>query len=112
MAKLNNDLFIEVCESEGWTVEEDFNGYFISQYSPAGEDFGFYVSLENAFDDAFEYFHSFDPDEHCEMWIESRGKNGVPRSISVLIDDAWAICDMLEKLGFALLNAWKKDNVA
>ena len=37
------------------------------------------------------YCYNFDPDEHAEMWIKFRGKNGVPGSIRALIDDADAM---------------------
>ena len=34
------------------------------------------------------YAEDFDAEEHAEMWIEGRGKNGVPDSIKDLLEDA------------------------
>jgi hypothetical protein len=44
----------------------------------------------------------FDHDEHAEMWVEGRGKNGVPGTIRQLLDDAEAIDKMLQDLAAAL----------
>ena len=68
--------------------------------SPAGEDFIATVWHKSRSDEDFtkgfrEYAEAFDPDEHAELWCESRGKNGVPSSIRVLIDDADAIKEHL-----------------
>ena len=52
-----------------------------------------------------EYAYDFDPDEHAEMWVESRGKRGVPDSIRTLIDDADAIKEMAFELADALRKA-------
>ena len=39
------------------------------------------------------------------MWVESRGKRGVPNSIRTLIDDADAIKEMVFELAGALRKA-------
>ena len=52
-----------------------------------------------------EYAYDFDPEEHAEMWVESRGKRGVPDSIRTLIDDADAIKEMAFELADALRKA-------
>lgn len=73
----------------------------LETYSPAGEDFIatiWYDGTSKDFINAFyEYAIGFDPDEHAEFWVESRGKNGVPESIRELIEDADAINDILMK---------------
>ena len=74
-------------------IQQDKDCYAeMSFYSPAGEDFVFCIfhdNTEQGFAKAFkEYANDFDPDEHAEMWIEGRGKRGVPDSIRTLIDDA------------------------
>jgi hypothetical protein len=75
----------------------------IGKYSPAGEDFFFTVTdKENLAEEVQEYATDFDADEHAEMWVESRGKRGVPDSIRTLIDDADAIQEMLDELAAAL----------
>ena len=74
--------------------------------SDAGEDFVFDVWFDGTWNDFVTKFHQyaigFDPDEHAEMWVESRGKNGVPDSIRELIDDADSIQKYLEKLSDGL----------
>ena len=52
-----------------------------------------------------EYAYDFDPDEHAEMWVESRGKRGVPDSIRTFVDDADAIKEMLFELAQELRKA-------
>jgi hypothetical protein len=70
-------------------------------YSEAGEDFVFTVCFDGTWENFvfrfWLYADEFDPDEHAEMWVGSRGKNGVPSSIRVLIDDADDIKKTLEK---------------
>ena len=89
-------------EDLGWSIEPQGDYIYISQYSPAGEDFGFEVdgkSLADVVHQVCEYADNFDADEHAEMWINARGKvNGVPDSIRELIDDADAIQEMLNEL--------------
>ena len=72
------------------------------KWSPAGEDIVFYVSGANPVREVQEYARNFDADEHAEMWVGSRGKNGVPSSIRALLDDAAAIQEMLNELAEAL----------
>lgn len=80
----------------------DDGGLEFEKYSPAGEDFIFYVGGDNPVREVQEYARGFDADEHAEMWVESRGKRGVPDSIRALIDDADAIQEMLTELADAL----------
>lgn len=92
-----NEKIIEVIEIYGFSysavVEQD-NEYYIELYqdTPAGEDWHvtiWFDGNDNSFINSFrEYVESFDVDEEVEIWIESRGKNGVPNSISVLVKDA------------------------
>ena len=49
--------------------------------------------------------NDYDPDEHVEMWIPYRGKNGVPKSIRTLLDDADSIGDVLMKTAEELYRA-------
>ena len=78
------------------------------KYSPAGEDFIFTITGNDearVAEQVREYAYDFDPDEHAEMWVESRGKRGVPDSIRTLIDDADAIKEMAFELADALRKA-------
>jgi hypothetical protein len=96
---------MEICEALGWALHlsEDVG---LGQYSPAGEDFIFYVSIENFVDDVAKYAANFDVDDHIEMWLEAKrnGVSGVP-SARVLVEDAYAIDEMLHELASALANA-------
>ena len=74
--------------------------------SDAGEDFVFTVWFDGTWNDFVENFREyaigFDPDEHAEMWVNSRGKNGVPDSIRTLINDADSIQEYLEQFSDGL----------
>ena len=96
---------LEICENLGWSVNEDTNDISLQQYSPAGEDFFFYVSKKHYLTDICNYAEDFDPDEHAEMWVECRKSvRGVPQSIRTLIDDADSIKEMLLELSNALIK--------
>lgn len=100
---------LSVAEELGWRYEvytED-NGYSyieLEKYSPAGEDFIMTIDCEyNNPVDTFlknleEYERSFDVDDHVAIWIDSRGQNGVPNSISELVEDAKEIKNMIYEL--------------
>ena len=94
----------EICENRDWSVEIDSDGdAMLENWSPAGEDLVFYVDKDEEFVAGVKRLAAdFDPDEHAEMWVESRGKNGVPGTIRELLDDAEAIDKMLQDLAAAL----------
>lgn len=81
--------------NDGYDVE-------LETSSPEGEDV--IVSLifdgtEKDFIRQFkEYAKNFDVEGHAEMWINCRGKNGVPSSIEVLLNDAKWIKNTLENV--------------
>ena len=93
----------DVIERLDWGIYEDENTIELSKCSPlCDEDFSFCVSKQTPARDIVEYAADFDADEHAEMWVEFRGKNGVPNSIRALIDDADAIQEMLDELAEAV----------
>jgi len=67
-----------------------------------------YADVDELAREVRRYAADFDADEHAAMWVESRGKRGVPDSIRTLIDDADAIQEMLDELADAL-TAVKED---
>lgn len=96
-----SEKIIEVLEAHdislcGEISERTYNndGYDVEleTYSPEGEDVIIpliYDGTEEDFIRQFErYAEDFDAEEHAEMWIEGRGKNGVPDSIKDLLEDA------------------------
>ena len=91
--------WIDTCERLGWTVTDEGDGFYISQYSPAGEDFGFSIGKKNPKDEIMDYYQDFDVDEHVTMWINAKasGMSGVP-TIKELVHDAEKIESMLEEL--------------
>ena len=106
-----SEKVIEICEDLDWTVHiyDDEDCVELEKYLPEGEDFIATVEKNNFVKEVEEYADNFDPDEHAEMWVESRGTRGVPLSIRALIDDADAIKAMLLELANALKNGGKKE---
>ena len=107
-----------VIENIGWSVTEiktdnKKTGLELSKFSPAGEDYNFYIEFdgtkENLNEEINEYYENFDVDEHVEMWIEAKknGVSGVPNSIRQLLEDAEAIEEMIEKLSYVVENEIK-----
>lgn len=101
---------LEKNEMKAYDREKNSNGEYtreIEFFSPEGEDVIeciWYDGTDEGFIKAFrENAEHFDPDEHAEMWVESRGTRGVPESIKDLMADAeWikntllAVADELE----------------
>ena len=107
MSKLM-DALIDAAELLDWSVHIYDDYIEFEKYSPAGEDFIFTITGNDearVAEQVREYAYDFDPDEHAEMWVESRGKRGVPDSIRTLIDDADAIKEMAFELADALRKA-------
>ena len=117
MAKIWVDDIISVAETFEWSVYTDEPrvitgeldpsfGLGFRKYSPAGEDFLFYVSTtadvadraEELVKEVMRYAKDFDPEEHAAMHL---GGNGAP-GLFELCDDAKAISAMLEELADAL----------
>lgn len=111
------DAIVEVAEVNGWTVdaEEQSTGNIeltFSQYSPAGQDFSFYITLDkddNIHDCAhavYEYYEAYEPEAEAMLWLDSdgHGKNGAPYHMRDLLEDMEACETMLEDLSIALAN--------
>lgn len=81
--------------------------------SPLGEEVTvplIYDGTEDGFINSFSnYANNFDPEEHAEMWINSRGKNGVPESIKDLLGDAKYIKDTLMRIAWDLRHMDNKE---
>lgn len=111
MAKLTKAKIENVAESLGWGVSWQTEEYpkgkteklvEFSKYSPAGEDFSFYVFYDALTDLAHElytYWQDFDVEEHVKMWLDAKqnGVGGVP-DVVTLVEDAKEIESMLEEL--------------
>lgn len=97
---------VEIASSLDWNVFISDNDYGFETYSPAGEDFIFYIPVSNdpsrIVASIRDYADDFDVDEHVELWIGSRGQNGVPSSVRELVEDAEEIKSMLDDLAEAM----------
>lgn len=97
---------IEISKGLGWCANIIDGEYEFEIYSPAGEDFVFYIPVNDnplmIVDAIRDYADDFDIDEHVELWIDGRGKNGVPESIRELVEDAEEIKSMLDDLAEAM----------
>lgn len=85
---MSKKKLIEVFKKHGFCVNEEDRQFFVSQCTPAGEDWGFY--LDNL-EDIKDYANNFDPDEEFEMWVEAKrnGCAGVPSYRELLEDQEW-----------------------
>lgn len=113
--KLNNDI-INLVEAHNFRIldptKQDNEFYVeLGQYTPAGEDWWetiWFDGTNKGFIEAVrERYRDFDVDEEAAVWIDRRGKNGVPDSIRTLIEDAeWKaiklgeLADDLDELEF------------
>ncbi len=84
------------------TYSNDGYDVKLETYSPEGEDVIISLTYDGTKEDFIRQFRSyadgFDAEEHAEMWIEGRGKNGVPDSIKDLLEDAEWIKSTLEEV--------------
>lgn len=106
MIKLSNTIE-EILEYNGFNyneIEEQDGKYYIelNNDTPEGEDWWLTVwfdGTDKSFVNAVEEITTdFDVDEEVEIWIPSRGQNGVPSSISALVHDAEWKLEQLESL--------------
>ena len=109
-----NDKIVEIIENKDFymnKIEKQGDDFYLDlgQDTPCGEDWWetiWFDGTDNGFIEAVrKRYNDFDVDEEAEIWIENRGKNGVPNSIRDLIEDAeWKetmlgeLADELEKL--------------
>ena len=89
---------IELLENNGFSVNDveqnGESGYYVelNQSTPEGEDWWVTITYDGTDEDFIREFKThadyFDVDEEVEIWVDSRGKNGVPSSIRALVKDA------------------------
>ena len=84
----------------------------IENWSPEGENIIETISFDGnpkgLIKTLKENAESFDVDNHVEMWIEGRGKNGVPETARELVEDAEAIQEMLNDLYNAVFEIYEE----
>ena len=89
--KLSNEI-IKIVKDNDFSIEEIEYYVGINQYTPCGEDWWESIWFDGTDKDFIKgvetRYENFDVDEEVELWIESRGRNGVPSSIRELVEDA------------------------
>ena len=87
---------IEAIKKLGWKVELNRYGdeIMIENYSPLGENLVEYLDTKDLVGSCKNIYENYDADEHAGMWMEYRGENGVPNSITALVNDANKIKQM------------------
>ena len=115
----NLEALLKVAESMNWSYRIYKDDYpdrsrcyvEMETSSPLGEDFLMVIDFKEAdpihsfLDDLDDYYTAFVPEEHAALYIDNRGKNGIPGSIRALLDDADDIDGMIEELCIALHDA-------
>lgn len=94
-----------------WTVdvskEEERTFYDFRIFSPAGQDFGFSIDIDNSekykfyslLEKIYECYTNFDVSEETYLWLDDsgHGKNGAPYDMEdVLADMKWCEKSILE----------------
>lgn len=109
MFELHEEI-VKTIEKIGFKIiekdEQDGESYItLERFTPAGEDWCttvWFDGNEDFIEEVRLIYEDFDVDEEAELWIEGRGKNGVPSSIRVLLNDAeWkedALGELAEEL--------------
>ena len=106
MKELSTNI-IKILEDNDFSYDEvmEYNGKFfveINQYTPEGEDWCetiWFDGTEQGFVAAVKYrADNYDVEEEAEIYIDMRGRNGVPDSIRALIEDAEWKKETLEDL--------------
>lgn len=91
----------KVLEKHGFILTKEDNGWDISQYTPAGEDWHFFLGKLTELKD---YVEGFDPEDEFAMWMEARhnGVAGVPKPYELWKDSLWkenVLNEVLEEIG-------------
>lgn len=103
--RLSDDI-VEIIEGHDFWMNDicqQGNEYYveIGKGTPAGEDWMVCVWFDGT-DAGFiegvrKAYEGFDVDEEVEIWVDNRGKNGVPSSIRTLVEDAeWKEAELLK----------------
>jgi hypothetical protein len=102
MKELNENI-VRILEDNGFYVgEPEYSNHHneycieINQSTDLGEDWWMTLWYDGTDEDFIQKFETmvdnFDPDEEAEVYIEMRGKNGVPNSIrDILEDQVWKL---------------------
>lgn len=91
--KLSDEL-TDIIEKHDWSIDyEDDGTIYLSKYSPAGQDFGFYIekveSIEEFADKIYDQYNEYDVSEAAYLWLDEsgHGTNGAPYDMKDLYED-------------------------
>lgn len=102
----DTEFFMTVKKNEDGSEHGPEYYVLLQTHSPLGEDLPeeFEVdTIKELVKEMRQRADNYDADEHAELWIGSRGQNGVPNcSIRELLDDAEKIGKMYEALADVL----------
>lgn len=102
----DTEFFMSVEKNEDRSEHRPKYYVLLHAHSPLGEDLPeeFEVdTVKELVKEMRQRADGYDADEHAELWIGSRGQNGVPNcSIRELLDDAEEIGKMYETLANVL----------
>ena len=99
-----NEKLLDKIEANGWSISDYGNGsFYFSQYSPAGQDFGFYVEgddLDELASNIYNYYDDFDVSYETYLWLDEsgHGTNGAPYDMKDLYEDMQACKDFIIEL--------------
>lgn len=100
----NHDWLLEPSEQEIKNGDLELQGW-----TPAGENYYIYLQGETEQEMLTSMTllaDTFDVDEHVEMWLSSRGQNGVPATARELVEDAEWIMGELEEIASEARGAY------
>lgn len=97
----------------GWVLTDPgYSTWFIETLSPAGEQIEILVNSENVVNGVMHWWANFDPEIHAYnrfgMKLDGIAENNANKrlpSLRVLVEDAEAIANMVERLFNGLLEA-------
>ena len=87
-----------IIEKDGWTVDTSEQSgktvWEIRQYTPLGEDWSFIIffdgTTQDAIDEIKSYAHNFDAEDEQQLYIDMRGRHGIPDDVEALeADGEW-----------------------
>lgn len=88
------DELTNIIEDHEWSIDyEDDGTIYLSKYSPAGQDFGFYIekveSIEDFADKIYDQYNEYDVSEAAYIWLGSdgHGKDGAPYDMKDVYED-------------------------
>lgn len=88
------DELTNIIQEHEWDICYEYDGtIYLSKYSPAGHDFGFYVekveSIEEFADKIYDQYNEYDVSEAAYIWLDESGHgiNGAPYDMKDVYED-------------------------